>query len=246
MKKNLRRLLLLVCVAVFCFSAFKLFEIFMTYKKIDDGNNGVRNEVITETKETPEKPFTVDFAKLKELNEDSIAWLDVYKFDLSYAVVQAPDNDFYLHRDMNKEYSLAGTLFMDYENNSDFSDFNTIIYGHNMKNGSMFGKLKKYKSVDFYKENPYIDIFLEGKKYRYQVFSAHDVSVFSTNTYDNVSTNEGQKQVIINEMMSSALYSTGIEVTTEDKILTLSTCVDSLDDDYRFMVNAKLIEVTDY
>ncbi|MFQ9922780.1 MAG: class B sortase [Beduini sp.] len=244
MKKYIRRILLVVCVIVFCFSAYQLFTIFMQYKTVDDNNAQIRNTVIPEKKE--DVPFTIDFAKLKEINSDAVAWLNIEDTDISYAVVQAGDNDYYLHRNLQKEDSFAGTLFADYQNSSDFSDFNTIIYGHNMKNGSMFGKLKKYKDVNYYNEHPYIDLYIEGQKLRYQVFSARDVDVASTKTYYNVYGQSGLKQEMIDEWFSTALYSTEVEVTPEDQVITLSTCVDSLDDQYRFVVNAKLIETSDY
>lgn len=218
----------------------------MKYKAVDDNNNQIRNTIITDKKEEEDIPFTVDFAKLKEMNNDAVAWLNIEDTDISYAVVQAEDNDYYLHRNLQKEYSFAGTLFTDYQNSSDFSDFNTIIYGHNMKNGSMFGKLKKYKDVNYYNEHPYIDLFIDGQKLRYQVFSARDVDVTTTKTYYNVYGQSSLKQEMIDEWLSNTLYSTGVDVQPTDKVLTLSTCVDSLDDKYRFVVNAKLIETSEY
>ncbi len=241
MKKYIRPILISICAIVFCFSAYKLVTIFMQYREVDTNNAHIRNMVLPKQEE--DVPFTVDFAKLKEINSDAIAWLNIEDTDISYAVVQASDNDFYLHRNLQKEYSFAGTLFADYQSNSDFSDFNTIIYGHNMKNGSMFGKLKKYKDIQFYNEHPYIDLYTETQTLRYQVFCVQDVDISTTKTYYNVRGQSSLKQEMIDEWYSQSLYSTGVEVTPEDHIITLSTCVDSLDEQYRFVVNAKLVEV---
>lgn len=242
MKKWIRKILLVVCIVVFCFSAYQLFSIYMKYKKVDDANKALHKNVVVEV----DDELNVDFAKLKEMNADTIAWFDVENYDASYVIMQSEDNDFYLRRNFDKEYSFAGTLFMDYLNHSDFSDFNTILYGHNMRNGSMFGWLKNYKNQEFYNEHPYIDIYIEGKKLRYQVFSVKQVAVASTNTYYIEQGSDELKQAMIDEWMNTSLYSTGVEVGVDDKILTLSTCVESLDDNYRWVVNAKLIETSDF
>ena len=86
----------------------------------------------------------VDFDGLQAINEDIIAWLRVGALDLSYPVTQAEDNDYYLHRTFRREDNFAGCIFLDYLNEPDFSDQNSIIYGHNMKNGSMFGTLSHF------------------------------------------------------------------------------------------------------
>lgn len=246
MKNFIRKILLIICIIVFCFSAYKLLEIRNKYKEVDNLNNEIYSEVVEEKTEE-ETPFKVDFDKLKELNSDSVAWFNIDNHFASYAVVQTTDNEYYLDHGFNKEYSFAGTLFVDYQNNSDFNDFNTIIYGHNMKNNSMFGFLNDYKSQSFYNQNPYIDLYLEnGIKYRYQVFSVKEANVLDTTTYYLVSGKSETKQAMIDEMINTSLYDTGVSVSVDDKILTLSTCVDSLNDQYRFVVNAKLIEVSEY
>lgn len=91
----------------------------------------------------PVAPINVDFASLKSINDDVIGWIYMEALpQISYPMVQGKDNNMYLHQTYEKNYNFAGTIFIDYENKRDFSDCNTLVYGHNMKNGSMFGMLK--------------------------------------------------------------------------------------------------------
>lgn len=254
MKKVLRNILLVVCICVFLFSGYQLFSIYSKYRKVDEDNNKLVQEVITKVEtedEEKEEPFVVDFQKLKEINPDVVGWMSVPGTPISNVVVKAEDNDYYLHRNYNGEYSFAGTLFLDYMNTPEWQDFNTVVYGHNMKNDSMFGTLNKYKSYDYYTQHPYIEIYVGDDMYRYEVVCARDIDLSGTYSYViNMETSEGYvplteeaKQTLINEWENTRYYNTGVPMTTEDKYITLSTCVDTLNDNYRFGVTAKLIEV---
>ena len=147
-------LALIVAIAVFCFAAYNLFHIYSEYKKGTDEYNEIEQMAVTEREPElvdmeqadsgPVPPINVDFDTLRSFNTDVIGWMYVVALDnINYPVVQAEDNETYLHRTYEKNYNFAGTIFVDYENSSDFSDCNTLIYGQNMKNGSMFASLKK-------------------------------------------------------------------------------------------------------
>lgn len=238
MKEKIRKLCLVICALVFLFSGYQLVKIFMDYKKIDDQNEMIKETVVTEEKEE----FSVNFDELKSINQDVQAWINIEGTDISYAIVQSGDNDYYLYRDINQKYSKAGTIFLDYSNKSDFSDFNTIIYGHNMKNGSMFGQLNKYKSEEYYKKHPYIDIYQQGVKRRYEIFAAGQIAVENTVAYKTNPKDIAIRQQIIENTKKTTPYTTGVEVNENDQIITLSTCVGNGNYDYRYVVNAKLIE----
>ena len=96
--------------------------------------------------------FTVDFEALQQINPDIVAWLRIPGV-LDYPVVQGTDNSYYLHHTFRKEYNIAGSIFLDARNTADFSDRKNIIYGHNMRNGSMFHVLRKFQDLDFYQAN---------------------------------------------------------------------------------------------
>ena len=147
---------LIAAICVFCYAGYNLFHIYTEYKKGTDEYNSISEMAVTERdpddtedlgqpENQPTAPISIDFASLKSINDDVIGWIYMEALpQISYPVVQGEDNNTYLHQTYEKNYNFAGTIFIDYENKRDFSDCNTLVYGHNMKNGSMFGMLKKY------------------------------------------------------------------------------------------------------
>ena len=113
------------------------------------------------------EPLAIDFGALQEISEDAVLWIDIPGTPVSYPVAQASDNDYYLKRNLSGSYNFAGTVFMDFRNDPSLSDDNTILYGHNMRNGSMFGILSHYADEEFYKSHPEIDLYLPGRILRF-------------------------------------------------------------------------------
>lgn len=182
----------------------------------------------------------IDFKRLKEVNEDIIGWIRVNATDISYPIAKSTDNDFYLHRTFEKEENFAGCIFMEYQNESDFSDKNTIIYGHNMKNGSMFGTLRKFYEEGVYESAPYFWIYTPDEIYRYDIFSCSEVGVTSK-TYLITFTEEEFAEYIDNAFEQSVVDGTDIQVSADDKIVTLSTCTGN--EATRFVVQGKLAKI---
>lgn len=175
---------------------------------------------------------------LSKINSDFKFWLSVENTNINYPVVQSKDNSYYLDKDFYKKDSISGTLFMDYRNKS-IDDKNIIIYGHNMKNKTMFNNLNKFKDADFFKNNNKIKITLNGKEFLYDVFSAYIVE----SDYDYLKTNfnnESDYQNYINDITSKSLYKSPIKVNSNDKIVTLSTCTYEFDD-ARMVIHGRLI-----
>lgn len=100
----------------------------------------------------------LSFQELQELNPDVFGWLEVYGTNISYPLLQGEDNDKYVHTDVMGNYSASGSLFLDYRNQPDFSDFNSIIYGHHMEKQAMFGELSQFLNDDYFKEHAYGEI----------------------------------------------------------------------------------------
>lgn len=125
-------------------------------------------------KEKDEPPFNVDWAALKEINRDIIGWVYFTGLpQISYPILQANDNEYYVHRtyDLSSDDSKAGSIFMDYRMASDFSSPYSIIYGHNVRDGSMLSDLVLLKEQKLYEEEPYFWILTPDENYRYQIFS---------------------------------------------------------------------------
>lgn len=240
-KKNsiFSTIVLIVAICVFCFSAFQLYQIFSSYKKGNDEYDKIKNLAISvEKTEKGEEKFKVDFNKLWEINPDTIGWI---RFEepsrINYPIVHSHDNKEYLTKLFGTGKNTYGTLFVDKDNSGDFQDKNTIIYGHRMKSGSMFGQLEKYMDESFYKEHPYFYIYTpDGKESKYQVISAAVVKDTSR-TYTKTFQNDEEFMDYIDYVRSISNYQTDAEVTKDSHIVSLSTCtIDSNED--RFVLQA--------
>ena len=193
-----------------------------------------------EEKTRPVLKNPIDFTQLLSVNSDIVGWLRIRALDISYPVVQGKDNDYYLHRTFEKTDNFAGCLFVNSYNMGDFTDQNTIIYGHNMKNGSMFGKLKNFSDPEVFKKSRYFWIFTPDFIYQYRIFSASVVDKTGL-TYQISFTDDEFDQFISRAYSNSVVDNQGVTVTKEDRIVTLSTCTG--DDSTRFVVMGKLAQI---
>jgi sortase B len=180
----------------------------------------------------------IDFESLLKVNEDIIGWIRLKGLGISYPIAQAEDNDYYLHRTFERAENFAGCIFMEYQNQSDFSDKNTIIYGHNMKNGSMFGRLKEYYEDGVYESTPYFWIYTPEKIYRYDIISCAEVESVSDAYQITFEDDHDFMEFVDKAFARSVVDTQGIEVSPEDRIVTLSTCTGN--DATRFIVQGKL------
>lgn len=254
------KILFITALAVFCFSGYQLFAIYRGYKAGVDEYKEVEHQVVKESQEplvlknqpeTAEDPETleaqapdyqppeVDFEELKSMNPDVIGWLDVEALDISYPIVQGEDNDYYLHRTFRGQENFAGSIFVDASNAADFSDPNTIIYGHNMKNGSMFGTLRRLYDQEKYKDSKYLWICTPEGKFRYEIFSLQYAEVTS-DTYTLFSDHGDTFASYLEDMRQRSQVDLGTEgLSGNDYIVTLSTCTS--DDQVRFVVQARWV-----
>ena len=193
-----------------------------------------------EEKTLPVLKNPIDFTQLLSVNSDIVGWLRIRALDISYPVVQGKDNDYYLHRTFEKTDNFADCLFVNSYNMGDFTDQNTIIYGHNMKNGSMFGKLKNFSDPEVFKKSRYFWIFTPDFIYQYRIFSASVVDKTGL-TYQISFTDDEFDQFISRAYSNSVVDNQGVTVTKEDRIVTLSTCTG--DDSTRFVVMGKLAQI---
>lgn len=193
-----------------------------------------------EEKTLPVLKNPIDFTQLLSVNSDIVGWLRIRALDISYPVVQGKDNDYYLHRTFEKTDNFAGCLFVNSYNMGDFTDQTTIIYGHNMKNGSMFGKLKNFSDPEVFKKSRYFWIFTPDFIYQYRIFSASVVDKTGL-TYQISFTDDEFDQFISRAYSNSVVDNQGVTVTKEDRIVTLSTCTG--DDSTRFVVMGKLAQI---
>ncbi len=239
-KKNLiLNLILVLALGVFAFSAFQLFNIGKGYKEGRDEYEAVRDLAVTN--DNDQEKFRVDFNALMEMNDDTIGWIRFYPEPsvISYPIVQGKDNDLYLTKTFSANENTLGAIFVDMNNSPDFSDQNTLIYGHRMKDGSMFRKLEEYKNKEFWEQNPYFYIYTpDGRELTYKIYAAGVVEDTAENYFISFS-DEAEHERALKITQNTGNYATGVEVTTADKIVTLSTCTAS-SDDHRFVVHGVL------
>ena len=180
----------------------------------------------------------VDFAGLKEQNEDIVGW--IYFEDeesISYPLLYSGD-DYYLRRYYLKEEETAGAIYIDGNNSPDLDDAHTLIYGHNMRNLSMFGNLKFYKTEEDYFENHrYFQLITETGAYRYEIFAYKDVGTLTGGIYTTWKyVDEDFREFVENTICQGSYVDADIDIDNETHIVTLSTC--SYDSDVRFTVSA--------
>ena len=185
----------------------------------------------------------IDLDALREVNEDVIGWIHIPDTEVSYPLLHWTDNDFYLNHTWKQTKNSGGSIFMECENEPDFSDFNTIIYGHNLLNDTMFGGLSKYKSEQYAKEHPCIYILTDEGVFCYDIFSAHRVGI-DTIMYATDLTTERKKEEFLRFTKDYSRIKMDKEPTVDDQILTLSTC--SGGHDARWVVQGMLAEAKSY
>ena len=195
---------------------------------------------VDETKEDNEEKYVVDFEKLKEKNSDIVAWLKVNGTNIETTVVKTTNNDYYLTHNFNKEYNSAGWIFADYKNKVDGTDKNLVIYGHNMRNNSMFGSLKWVINEDWYnnEDNKYITLITENETQVYEVFSVYQIEKEDYYIQTNFNT-EKEFNTFAQTIKKRSKKDFNVDVNKEDNILTLSTCANN--NKYRVVLHAKKI-----
>ena len=188
--------------------------------------------------------FDKSFKKLLSINKETVAYLTVKNTKIAYPVVQHSDNSYYLGRDFYKKKTVMGWVYMDYRNNPKEFDDNTIIYGHNMKNGTMFGSLKKVLESSWRanEENMTISLDLPTGSYKFKIFSIYKVD-YTTDYLVNKFHSKSSKEDFINMITKRSIFNSGIKVLNDDKILTLSTCTGS--NNRRLVVHAVLLKEGD-
>lgn len=172
----------------------------------------------------------INWNGLQTTNHDIVAWIDLPAVDLSYPVVQGEDNDYYLHRSIDGEYLYAGCIFLDYYNSPGFVNYNSIIYGHNMRDKTMFAKLKDYNDRAVEQSCPYFWIYTPSGDYLYRIFSVHtaasggDTYIVRFKDYDTYTS-------WLKEMFEISEIDAGIDLAdlqeVDGKVVTLSTCTEN-------------------
>lgn len=256
----------LCLAAVVCLGA----GIYMKVQEDSAGReyDGLKEEVLTSSspEETPEATaqaaatpvvttpeaekasvvIPIDFAALQQINPDAYAWIRIPGTAIDYPVLQREgDNSYYLDHTAEGTQAAEGAIFTEDYNTKTFEDVNTVIYGHDMKNGTMFQNLLKYKDRSFFDQNREVIIYLPDKILHYQIFAAYvydDRHLMESINFDDKEIYQKYLDRIFSTRDMSASIDTDMEVAADDRIVTLSTC-NAADSETRYLVQAVLISI---
>ena len=233
------RILLIVFVGIFAYSAFNIFEIYSAKNKIEKETQNYKQYAEDSSKNV----LNPDWDALRQQNPDIVAWVYVPGCDISFPVVQGSDNSYYLSHTTDKQESIYGSVFLDSAANSQFLDDNSIIYGHSVEGGGMFTLLKKYCDEDFFKSHPVFYLLTPDANYNCHVFTfakTTDDSVFYTTSFGDY------RQETLDSMKQSSTYFNDLG-NTDQKFVSLSTCdLDyGFESSHRFVLTGQLEKTSD-
>lgn len=234
-KIKLINLLILIFIIFQVFSGYKIIKWFLNNKQNEEVQSSIAQYI--ELKDDENDNYKVDFKALKEINEDTIGWLKVNNTNIEYVVVQGNDNNYYLKHNFQKQNNSAGWIFADYKNKFDYTDYNIVVYGHNMKNGSMFGTLNNVLKEEWYnnEENRHIVLITENGTIMYEVFSIYEEKV-SEYPIQTEFSNDNEYLEFLNTLKNKSIKDFNVELSAEKSIITLSTCGN--DNSKRLLVHA--------
>lgn len=186
----------------------------------------------------------INLDALRQVNPEVVGWIRIPDTDIDFPLTQTSDNTFYLEHTWDLVESSYGNIFLECMNNPDFTDFNTIVYGHHMRDGTMFAALRKYAEQEFYEAHPYVYIVTDAGIFRYEVFSSY-FATLDSKTYGLSFHQEKTRVNFLNYALTESEIEAGITPATTDRILTLSTCT-GWGYLYRRVVHARLEMVEVY
>lgn len=240
-KRILNIAIYLILFLILICSGFKLYFWYKDKKNNDETTeqlkNNVKLEKIKKDNSNNEK-YIVDFKKLKSENSDVVAYIKVNNTNIEYPIVKTSNNNFYLNHSFDKSKNSRGWIFADYKNKFDNTDKNIVIYGHNMRDESMFGSLKNILNEEWYNnaENNNITFLTEKGNYIYKVFSIYKIESEDYYIKTNFKNDEDYEK-FLNTIKNRSIKNFDINLNINDKIITLSTCANN--NKYRIVLHAK-------
>lgn len=237
-KSRVRRaaenVIMLCLAAIVVVSGWRIYSIMHDYKV----NSDIYKK-IAELAQPAGWNGDIDFDALRKVNPDIVGWVYYESTNINYPIVMGSDNDYYLHITFEGTWSVGGTLFVDAITEKPFKQFNTIVYGHHMQDGSMFGDIKNLKDPDYCREHPQLELITPEGKFHLKICAflnqPSDSAIYTTNFHDR-----DDMQSYIDTMESHSLYTTGEKMTPDDRLVILSTCAYEYQD-ARYMVVCKRV-----
>ena len=220
MKKWFYGFILIICLCVGGFCAYQAWQIYNEDNQVELQTDKIKKDYVEKKSENGEQILNPDWNALKAINPDIVGWIYVPDCAISYPVVQGTNNSYYLDHTIYKGYNFMGSAFLDCDTNSDFSDDNSIIYGHSVQGGGMFTLLKNFSSKSFFDSHPDFYLLTPDQNYKCNVFcfsKSNNESVLYTKDFGE------ERQETKDKLKNESLYCNE-DVDTNTSIVTLSTC----------------------
>jgi len=262
MKKFIRVLLILLCccfTVLFAYSSYRLYNIVREYKFAEKKYTQLSSQYVSSPSDpsspaeasasgeqstaalAERSPIAVNFSLLQEQNSDVVAWLYSPGTPINYPIVHGSDNDHYLNYFIDGSYTGSGTPFIDFLCAGDFTNQNTVIYGHHMQDGSMFASLSKYRNASYYEEHPYMYLNTPTQNYKIEIFAGYLTEADSDSYFFDFS-EESDYLAFLQRMQANSNFPSSVELGPDDRIVTLSTCSYEYFD-ARYVVQGKLVPI---
>lgn len=230
--------IIVILIGVIAYSGFKVYTIMKTYRKGTEAYNKIAEEAQVTEKES--EGLDLDWDKLQAKYDDIAGWLYCKGTVINYPVARGTDNSFYLHHLLNGNYDVKGTLFIDCRQDKPLKDFLTVIYGHHMFDGSMFGNLVKYRKANYFKKHPTMIYSTPKHDYKLRIFAGNTIPSDS-DFYKFDFATKREKAEYLEKLRAESEIDSDLKVTADDKIVMLSTCTYEFED-ARWVVYARLDE----
>lgn len=217
--RMLTALMTIFLIVIFLYACFSLWDTWRIY------NGAEVDESLLKFKPKSDGD-TVGLNELMKINPDISAWLTIENTHIDYPVVRGTDNIKYINTDLYGNFSLSGSIFLDYRNARDFTDTYSLIYGHHMEGNVMFGELTSFTEQEYFKEHETGILYLPETTYRIEIFACLQTDAYDTQMFGPGDLLEGGKEVLLQQIRQSSLQYREIGITGQDRILGLSTCSD--------------------
>ena len=187
------------------------------------------NEEADPAKYSTYKPTTEEgqksFEELRAMNPDVMGWLTIYGTSIDYPIVKAQNNNFeYLSKDVEKNWTTCGALYVDFHNQWNFQDFNTIIHGHHMADHKMFGDLDLFTKADYFNEHQYANLYYDGQNHGVELFAILTIDAYNPIVHSTNLTTDEAKQEFLDRIQKDKLLSRNLDITMDDHLVTMTTC----------------------
>lgn len=219
--KILSFIAMVLVLIMLLYGGYSLWNTIMIYRGAFSSNDLLKYQP------TGDGPNSITLGELMKLNKDVVGWIKIFDTHISYPVVQGKDNQEYLNKDVFGEFSFSGSIFLDYRNACDFTDSYSIIYGHHMEYGAMFGDVVEFKNDDYFQEHKTGALFLLDDTYKITLFACVETQEFNNKIYNPTVQGKDNLDTLLKYIKDEAVQYRDIPLNHDDKIIGLSTCAEA-------------------